>query len=241
MSIDISNRVGITPRKRVKQLLKDREMTIGVNPQYPSSDLVEFIASNGIDLLFIDCEHGGPDVERVSDVTRAGHIAGAAVVLRPWSKDPGLLRRYLSCGIDGLIVPQYEGMEETLALRKIYKELNKPESEDMLLIALIESEAGYANLDEIVSSDIDAVLVGPADLAASYGLNLDDAQDQIRSMTFDIVERSSAAGKSAGAPLGRYGVEPTVNVGANLIIYFLRDILGEKLQSEIKILMELKR
>jgi 2-keto-3-deoxy-L-rhamnonate aldolase RhmA len=81
-------------RAVLKARLASRDFIIGIAPKFPSADLVAALSPR-FDYVFIDCENAGPDVERIPDLVRAAHSGGAAALLRPWSKDAGVLRRYL--------------------------------------------------------------------------------------------------------------------------------------------------
>lgn len=228
-----------TPRQSAKQKLRARETVLGINPEFASSGLVEFCAQLGADLIFIDCEHGGPNIETVSDMVRAAHAAGAAAVLRPWSKDPGLLRRYIDAGVDGLIVPDVRSCEEVRGVVQLIEECAPADADNILLIALIESYVAYEGLSDILATGlIDAVLVGSGDLALSMGLPRRGDHQRVREITFDIVAQARKAGVSAGAPLNRYGVKPTFLAGGNLVMFFARDLLREGFEGGCSLLMQ---
>lgn len=227
-----------TPRKRIKAKLKNRELLIGVNPQFASSGLTEFIASQGVELIFIDCEHGGPDIERVSDMARAARACGAASVIRPWSTDPRLLRRYIGCGVDGFIVPDVESAADILKVVSVIESADPPDSHNMIVIGLIESKAGMSNLGEIVvCPSVDALLVGPGDLAVSLGLSRRKLHEEVKQFSFDVLRMAHAAGKSAGAPI-EFGVGETIAAGANVIMYFFKDITRAALS---RVMLEAKK
>src|SRR5476649_1450541 len=58
-------------RRALKTKLANRELVRGVLADFPSADLVASLARLGFDLIFIDCEHAGPDFETVVQMTRA--------------------------------------------------------------------------------------------------------------------------------------------------------------------------
>lgn len=219
-----------SPRQLVKRKLRAREPVLGINPEFAAPEMVEFCARLGAELIFIDCEHGGPDVEKVSDMVRAAHVEGAAAVLRPWSKDAGLLRHYIDAGIDGLIAPDVQTAEEVRAISAVIADSDPHDVGNFILITLIESELGYNNLSEMLATGlVDAVLVGSGDLAVSLGLPRRGEHEAVREMTFGIVRRARDSGVSAGAPLNRYGVKPTIDAGGNLVMFFARDLLRDGL------------
>ena len=67
------------------------------------------------------------------------------------------------------------------------------------LIVQIESRAGLATLDEIASTEgVDALFVGPADLAASLGHLGNPTHPEVQAAIADALERIARAGKPAG-------------------------------------------
>jgi len=224
---------GPTPRQRVKARLRAREVVLGINPDFPSAALAEHCARLGAELIFIDCEHGGPDMETVCDMVRAAHAEGAAAVVRPFTKDAGHLRRYMDAGLDGLIVPDLETVAELRAIAALLEAAAPPDAANFLVIGLIESDVGSRHLDDLLATGLlDAVLVGSGDLAVSIGVPRREDHPRVRALTFDIVRRAKAAGVSAGAPLNRYGLEPTVAAGGNLVMFFVKDLVRDRLVAE---------
>lgn len=219
-----------SPRQLVRKKLRARELVLGINPEFAAPGLAEFCARMGAELIFIDCEHGGPDMETVSDMIRAAHVAGAAAVVRPWTRDSGVLRRFIDAGIDGFIAPDIETAAEVRALAKLIADCDPPDAANFLLITLIESTSACAQLGEILATGlVDAVLVGSGDLAVSMGIPRRADHPDVREATLAVLRQARAAGVSAGAPLNRYGVKPTVDEGGNLVMFFARDLLRDGL------------
>jgi 4-hydroxy-2-oxoheptanedioate aldolase len=221
-------------RRRIKEKLARRELVIGISPVYPAPGLGEFLAARGFDMIFIDCEHAGPDIEGVGDMARAARAAGAVAVLRPWSKDPGLIRRYLNCGIDGLIAPEIESAAEAQAILDVVVHTNPPDAENILLLPLIESRKGVENVVEILSlKGVDGIQIGTSDLAVSLGLPRRGDHPQVKDIAFDLLKRSRELGKSAGCPVNKYGIEPVIAAGGNCFMFFLNDLLQDVAKSTL--------
>jgi len=221
-------------RRRIKERLARRELVIGISPAYPAAGLAEFLASRGFDMIFIDCEYAGPDIEGVVEMARAARAAGAAAVLRPWSKDPGLIRRYLNCGIDGLIAPEIESAAEVQTILDVITHTNPPDAKNILLMPLIESVKGVDNVEDILKlAGVDSIQIGTADLAVSLGLPRRGDHAEVRDIAFDILKRARALGKSAGAPVNVYGIAPVLEAGANCFMFFLNDLLAQTVDATL--------
>jgi 4-hydroxy-2-oxoheptanedioate aldolase len=214
-------------RRRLKEKLARRGRILGVGVVYPSTGLAETLALSGVDLVFIDCEHAGPGVETVADMVRAVRAGGGASVLRPWSRDPGLIRRYLDCGVDGLIAPEIGTAGEAQAIADIIRTSDPPDAANLVLIPLIETIEGLKNVEAIWQIDgVDGVQVGPADLAVSFGLPRRGKPEIVTDTCLDLFARATAAGISSGGPVARFGSAAFVATGANILMVSVDELLA---------------
>jgi len=212
-------------RTALKSRLARRDFVIGLAPKFSSSDLIAALAPR-VDYVFIDCENAGPDVERIPDLVRAAQAGGAAALLRPWSKDPGVLRRYLGCGIDGFIMPDVETPQEIAAVRALMRDIRPDEADTLLYLALIETQAGVANArDLMLAEGCDATQIGTSDLAVSFGLPRRGDHAQVREVAFGLLDLARSLGKSAGCPVNKYGLKPVIDAGGNCVMLFMADVL----------------
>ena len=212
-------------RAALKARLARRDFVIGIAPKFSSADLVAALAPR-FDYIFLDCENAGPDVERIPDLVRAAHAGGALALLRPWSKETGVLRRYLGCGIDGFIMPDVETPEEIVGVRALMTEIHPGDADSMLYFALIETVRGVENgRDIMLAEGCDATQIGTSDLAVSLGLPRRGDHEKVRDIAFRLLELSRALGKSAGCPVNKYGVQPVIDAGGNCVMLFMPDVL----------------
>ncbi|HEX4077555.1 MAG TPA: aldolase/citrate lyase family protein [Rhizomicrobium sp.] len=222
------------PRRRLKEKFARREMILGVSPDYPSAGLVEFLGRSGFDLIFIDCEHAGPGIENLVEMARAVRAAGAVSVARPWSNEPGLVRRFLDCGVDGLIAPDMETAADARAILKIIADSDPPDAANIIFIPLIESAAGIENLGEILGVDgVDGIQVGPGDLAVSLNLPRRADNAKVHELTFRVFGEAKAAGKSCGGPVNRFGIAPMMDAGANFPMFWVNDLLRAGIETAL--------
>lgn len=158
-----------------------------------SATNAEICAGAGFDYLLIDGEHAPLSLESIQEQLRT--IAGyptLSVVRVPFN-DPVLIKQYLDVGVQSLIIPMVHSVEDARAavsaityppkgVRGVGSALARSarwnripdylqESRKTLsLIVQIESQEGVANVEEITTVEgIDALFIGPSDLAASMG------------------------------------------------------------------------
>ena len=91
----------------LKQKISAGELSLMINPNHPSPSFTEFIAAQGFDAIFIDCEHGMAGPERVQDMCRAARVHGVDTIVRPETNNNWLITRYLDAGAKGIICLLY--------------------------------------------------------------------------------------------------------------------------------------
>lgn len=182
-----------TPRRTLKQRLADGEPLRGVLLRLPSETLVEMAGVAGLDYVVIDCEHGPADTALLQHHITAAAAHGIDVLVRVGTAEPALVLRCLDLGASGLIFPHVDSAED--ARRAVAASHYPPlgergfatysrsgrfgtvpaaehvaASRDTLVVVMVETERACAAADKIAGTPgVDAVLVGPADLAADCG------------------------------------------------------------------------
>ena len=215
-----------TPRRRIKAKLARREIVAGISPDYPSPALAEMLGRSGFDLVFIDCERSGADFETIVEMSRAVRAAGAVSVLRPWSDEPGLLRRFLHCGIDGFVAPDIGSVDDVRAIRAVIADTDPPDAADIIVIGLIESRQAIEDLPAILAADgLDGIQIGLADLAVSMGLSRKGEHAEVRELALRAFALAREAGRSCGGAVNRFGVQGMLEAGGNLMMFWLNDLL----------------
>lgn len=214
------------PREILKQKLARREFAIGIHAKFANADLVEAIAPH-CDFVFLDCENAGPDVETIPNLARAARAGGAAALLRPYSRETGVLRRYLGCGIDGFILPDVESADDVAQVRKVMADVLPAEADGLILLALIETLKGVDNARAIMSAPgTDAIQIGTSDLSVSMGLPRRGDYPQVKDVALRIIGEAKTLGKSAGCPVNKYGMTAVLEAGASCVLLFFADVLA---------------
>lgn len=175
---------------RAKQFLVGTMLRISRNPA------AAHIAKNaGLDFIMADMEHGDYSFETLAVVCGAARAAGLRGLVRVPELARGYVSRALDCGADGVMAPMVESEDQArnLVAWAKYPPLGKRglssfgahsgflkigdtnafmarSNDNVMTIAQIETAAGIESVDKIAAvSGIDALLVGPNDLAVALG------------------------------------------------------------------------
>lgn len=158
----------------------------------PSPVSAEAMAMIGWDLLTIDMQHGMIGYQDVVAMLPAVEAAGTSAMVRvPWN-DPGTVMKVLDAGAIGVICPMVNNRAESarfveacryapagyrsfgpLRVSRYYHRLAEfmaTSDGGPVALAMIETEEGLRNIDEIAATPgLDGLYLGPSDLALSMG------------------------------------------------------------------------
>jgi len=202
----------------------------------------EIVAGSGLDWMLIDGEHAPLSLEAIQLQLQAAAAYPISPLVRVPVNDVVLIKQYLDLGAQNLLVPMVDSAEEAasavaatryppLGVRGVGSALARgarwnrvPDylaraHELVSLTVQIESADAVSNVDAIVATPgVDAIFVGPSDLAASMGLlGQQEHPDVVAS-----VERSIRAAIAAGKPAGVNAFTPAtaqryVDLGAAFV------------------------
>lgn len=174
----------------------------------------------GLDFVWIDMEHRPMTVKDLLYMQMALEGTGCASLIRVRCEDFNHVKPILDIGVDGIIFPQissYEaavkaveacrypqaggkrgicvGRQSGYGKLSLGDYLKRSETWPLIVIEL-EDQAGIAALDKILTlKDVDAIMVGPSDLACSMGALALQGSDKVQKMVDDVAARTRKAGK----------------------------------------------
>jgi 2-keto-3-deoxy-L-rhamnonate aldolase RhmA len=216
----------------LKDKLARGEVVTMINPDHPSSSLVEFIGTLGFDAIFIDCEHGMAGIERVQDMCRAARVSGAAAIVRPDANEPWLITRYLDAGANGVMVPHIDTAQAARDLVQAVRYARHSDYADKLVVAMVESERALGNLPEILGVDgIDVFFVGPGDLSNTLGMPGQRFHPKVRELVMQAGQRIVKSGKVAGTLVKRENAADYAEGGFRLLYEHANAFLREGAQA----------
>jgi 2-keto-3-deoxy-L-rhamnonate aldolase RhmA len=189
-------------RSELANSIRNGRPTMGTWMQIPSPIVAEVMAQTGFDFVLLDGEHAPVPPDILYTLLPAIERHGMSVIYRVRSNDADLIKAALDCGVTGLIVPMVNSpteAREAVAAAKYpprgrrgfspwrasnyYREeaAYVASADDTPLIVQIETEQALKAVDEIAAvGGIDALYVGPADLAMSLGLPVGQLNDELR-------------------------------------------------------------
>ncbi|MFD5023706.1 HpcH/HpaI aldolase/citrate lyase family protein [Streptomyces sp. NPDC058373] len=240
-------------RRSLKRRLAAGERLHGVLLRLPSQTLVEMAGVAGLDYVVVDCEHGPADTIALQHHLTAAAAHGLDVLVRVGTDEPALALRCLDLGAAGIIHPHVDSAED--ARRAVAADHYPPlgrrgfatysragrfgtvtaaehlaAAEETLVVAMVETARACAAAGEIAATPgVDAVLVGPADLAAECGFPGPEAVGEL------ITQAHRATGEAGRAVMAivpdTASARAAGEAGAQLVLYNLAQVLMDTFAS----------
>lgn len=204
-----------------KAALAANQVQIGCWSALANPFTTEVLGLAGFDWILLDGEHAPNDVLSFVPQLMALKGSSSASVVRVPTNDPVVIKRLLDIGFYNFLIPFVE--TEAEAALAVAATRYPPEgirgvsvshranmfgtvpdyfaqsNKNISIMVQIESQAGVDNLDAILTTDgVDAVFVGPSDLAASLGYLGNAAHPDVQRVIKHIFARAKAHGKPAG-------------------------------------------
>lgn len=244
----------------LKAKLRAGQRVVGVLVTIQHADLVELFGHLGYDFAFLDAQHGGITVETGRELIRAAELTGMTALVRVPRNDPSVILEYLDAGAGGIIVPNVTNRAAAEAAVRAIKyaprgarsamtmsraacygvtqpaaEYLARANEETMFCPLLEDREVLDVLPEVVGVDaVDAVLVGPADLALSMGIPGGWNDPRVQTAVDRIVRAAHAAGRPVmlaaldpedGRRLIEQGVQALLVLSGPLIANAARSVL----------------
>jgi 4-hydroxy-2-oxoheptanedioate aldolase len=188
----------------------------------PSGFSAEVMAQCGWDSVTVDMQHGVQDYQSMVQCFQAMQAHPITPTVRvPWN-EPGIIGKCLDGGAMGIICPMINNRTEARALADacfyppfgkrsngpiraaMYGEASSYQAtanNEILVIPMIETQAGIDNIDEILTvPGISGIYIGPSDMGLSLGLIpiLDREEPIILSIYEKLLASCKKHGKFAG-------------------------------------------
>jgi 4-hydroxy-2-oxoheptanedioate aldolase len=188
----------------------------------PDPLVAEFTARAGFDAVTLDMQHGCHSTESVMRGVAAVTLLGKPAIVRIPVGDFATASRALDFGAAAVIAPMVNSVADAKAFGASMKfpplgerswgptrvvalsgapslqSYLESANNDTLAIAMIETRAAQAALDEILAIEsIDGVFVGPSDFSLAYsrGAKIDPNDGEMLKAAAEIARKAAKAGK----------------------------------------------
>jgi len=213
------------PANHFKRAIKAGRSQIGLWCSLASNVSVEIVAGSGFDWLLLDTEHSPNELPMVYSQLQAVMENRVQPIVRPAWNDQVLIKRFLDAGVQTLLIPMIQTVEEAeqavastrypprgvrgfaSASRSSrfgrVKDYHTRCEEEICVLVQIETRLGLDNLEAIAAVEgVDGVFIGPGDLSAGLGYLGDQGNPAFRPVVEDAMRRIKAAGNAPGILTG---------------------------------------
>ena len=211
-----------------KQALAGERPLLGLWQALANNYTADICARAGFDWLLFDGEHSPNTAQTLLGQLQAVTPYPLEPVARVPSGDAVSIKQYLDLGFATLLVPMVDTPEQARAvvaacryppegIRGVASATARATgfgtdpaylheaAERITVIVQIESRSGLENIDAIAATPgVDALFVGPADLAASLGHLGDPMHGEVQ----DAIAHAKARIDAAGKPAGTFALSP---------------------------------
>lgn len=238
-------------RVALRERIAAHGQLVGILLRAPAEPLIELAGLTGFDFVVLDCEHGPADALALYHHLLAADAAGVALLVRVAGDTGSEVLRALDLGAAGVVVPHVDGAP---AARRAVRQVHYPPTGSRGLatytragdyglvptdrhlanaarsyvVAMVEDAAGVEQAEQICAVEgIDAVFVGPADLACALGVPGQARDPQVLQASAQV----HAAARSAGRDVMVIVSNPSAaadafEAGATLVVYNGQAALG---------------
>lgn len=211
-----------------KHRLAEGKPLIGLWQALANAYTADICARLGFDWLLFDGEHSPNTAQTLLSQLQAVEPHGPEPIARVPANDPVIIKQYLDLGFRTLLIPMVDTGEQAAAavaatryppegIRGVASGTSRAASyalipgflnraaEGLTVIVQIESRVALANADAIAATPgVDAVFIGPGDLAASLGHLGNPEHEEVQA----AIVQARAAIDRASKPAGIFALSP---------------------------------
>ncbi len=202
----------------LKQRMQAGDLLTGTFLKTPAFQLVEILAKSKMDFIALDAEHAPFDRAAADACLGIARALGFPALVRIPEGTPAQILTMLDSGASGVIVPHVNSVDKAQDIARAahfghggrgfagssrwagyatrpMTDILKQDHDETVVLAQIEEPEAVEEIDAIAAVDgIDALFVGPADLAVCYGLT-DPAAPEVRVAIGKVAEAARKHGK----------------------------------------------
>ena len=239
--------------REIRLKLKNGGISIGSWMQLSDPSVAEIMGASNFDWVAVDMEHGNISHHELPNIFRSLELGNTLPLARIAQGKSSECKQALDAGAGGVIIPMIENAAELISARDAccwppagnrgvaFSRANlfgknfesyQMESQQPLLIAMIENTCALKNIEEILSVEgLDAILIGPYDLSASLGLTANFEHSDFLSALNKILshakEKKIAAGIHVVSP-SLTELKSRVDDGYRFLAYSIDSVMLQK-------------
>jgi 4-hydroxy-2-oxoheptanedioate aldolase len=213
---------------RLRQVWARGEVALNGWLSIPSPVTAELLASHDYDSIVVDLQHGLIDYQAALPMMQAIKAASdATIIARPPWLEPGIIMKLLDAGAWGILCPMindpadaeqlvrtckfapegFRSVGPTRAMMAYGPRYIQESNPVVVTMAMIETQEGFDKVEAIAKTPgLDALYIGPSDLAQSLGHPI--ALDPTDAEVMAAIERILAAAKAGGIKAGMHCMMP---------------------------------
>jgi 2-keto-3-deoxy-L-rhamnonate aldolase RhmA len=215
-----------------------------------------FLAGQGMDYFILDKEHYTFDDIQVREMITAARYSGIAPIIRV-GEPTQEITRWLDAGAEGIIIPSVETRQQAEALVRLgryapegergassvnsHTGFSKPadlpkfladRNRDIILMVMIETPKGFANLEEILSvPGIDGAIIGTGDYTQAIGLAGQADHPKAWEAADKLIAACRAKKKLVSVPIRKpENVAHWVKAGLNMLTFVDISMISQGIQ-----------
>lgn len=214
-------------QSRIKAKLARDEPVLITCLHFGDSALFEMTSLMGFDGIWVDMEHHGISLERVTSLMAAARVGSSDIVVRPAKAEYLRMGRMLEVGAHAIMYPQCDTAEEAAEVVHWCKfpplgrrgcdaanadvpylsmpiaEYTEQANQETVIIIQIETAAALENVEQIAAVEgVDVLMLGPADMSLQLGIPGEIQHPKIIEATERVANAAIQCGKHWGRPVG---------------------------------------
>ncbi|WP_238006476.1 aldolase/citrate lyase family protein [Dactylosporangium sp. AC04546] len=221
----MTDRAELTPDRQLRGLrasLANGQSLLATFSIIPTPEVCDLICVAGFDAVIIDMEHSTHSRRTVEFALTVAASRGVPAVVRVPDGTPATIQAVLDSGADAVLVPQVTSAQEARAavaaarfapegrrgVNPWVRAARYGADENWLttansaaaVIVMVEGGDAIEQIDEILQvPGLDAVFLGPVDLAASMGLGGQPNHPRVVAAMSEIIAKADASGVAVAA------------------------------------------
>lgn len=211
----------MTDAQRLRECWAEGRTAIGAWSVCADPLVAEVIGAADLDVVCVDAQHGWVDTATLPALLQSMRAVGRTPLVRPRWNDPGQIMRVLDAGASGVVVPMIDDAAQARAAASACRfppqgirswgplwsargvQTPAEANAAILCVLMVETAGAIANLDAILATPgLDAIYVGPNDLALSCGLGRQTYRTSAD--VTQLLDLVLASAHHAGIPVGMH-------------------------------------